>query len=134
VNFHQPVRLVNGAATYLDYPYPTPHGELALGALLQLRVGRFAVKTNWPFFSTGRYRYDDPDPMGTPVLYSARGMAVAEVQGGLEVPLGGWNMSIDLQAQSRPYRTYAWFTADAWNQVGLSLTVRYATARPRSVE
>ena len=134
VDLHQPVRLVNGVATYLDYPYPTQHRELAFGGLLELRVGRFSAKANWPFFSTGQYRADDPDPMAAPSFYPAHGMTVAEVRGGMNLPIGDWNMAIDIQSLSRPYRPYAWFTADSWTQVGLSLTVRYATASARSVE
>ena len=133
-DLHQPIQESNGVVTYLDYPYPTPHDETALGALVELHVWRAKLKTNWPVFSQGRYCYDNSNPGTAPSYYQGRDMTMAEVRAGMDVPLGNWNLTVDAEAQSRPYRPRAWFSQDAWNHFGIVLTVRYATTSSRSIQ
>ena len=134
VDLHQPIQMLNGVITYLDYPYPTPHDETALGALAEIHVWRAKFKTNWPVVSWGRYCYDNSDPGSAPSYYRGRDMTMAEVRGGVDIPLEHWNLTVDAEALSRPYRPHAWFSQDAWNHFGIVLTVRYATTSSRRTQ
>ncbi|MGC4063793.1 MAG: hypothetical protein QM784_03965 [Polyangiaceae bacterium] len=120
---HQPTQLINGIPIYTDFPYPTPQDEFSFGGLLALTVGPIRAKASWPFYSTGRYRFEDPVLGNPPIFYRAEHLTVAELSLGADFALGDTVVAtVDGALLSRPYLPGAWLTQDAWNQVGITLT------------
>ena len=130
IDYHQPVSTdsTTSILRYSDYPYPTPHSEGTWAALLELRAGPVKLKGTLPFYSQGSYRVEAPYVVSPYTYYSARWMAQSELHASLDASLSRhWGLTLDAFAFSRPYRSGAWFTNDAWNQFGLNVTLRYKT-------
>jgi hypothetical protein len=128
LDFHQPTQITNGVFRYSDYPYPTPHRELAWAALLELRISKLKLKASWPVASRGSYRVEDPYSVAPATFYEGRDMATAELRTSISSPISDeLSLTGEVFALSRPYRAYAWFTSDAWNQLGLNLVFQYRT-------
>jgi hypothetical protein len=127
IDYHQPVSVSNSLVLqYSDYPYPTPHSEGTWAGLLELHLGPAKLKGMWPLFSQGSYRVEDPYTTSPYYYYRGRFMAQAELRASCDAALSErWAMTIEAFALSRPYRSAAWFTGDAWNQFGLNFTLRY---------
>lgn len=128
IDYHQPVSTdaATGILQYSDYPYPTPHSEGSWSALSQLTWGQFQLKATWPVFSLGSYRVEDPYVTSPFFYYQSRYRAQAELSAKLDTKISdSWSLVVEAFAISRPYRTAAWFTNDAWNQFGLNLVLRY---------
>ncbi|MGC4091531.1 MAG: hypothetical protein QM756_27355 [Polyangiaceae bacterium] len=127
-DLHQASRTLNGTLRYVDYPYPTPHSEVAFGALLEFHAGPAKLKTNFPVFSDGGYRAEDPYNANAIYYYRAHGMTLATFEASVDLPLGkSYKLSVGAHAVSRPYVPYAWFSDNAWNEYGLDLSLAYRT-------
>jgi len=128
VETHQPVNVRNDTLLWIDVPYGSPHQEAAVSGLLKLSVPHAWVSAAWPMWSTSRRRVDGVNTWDDAYWYTFRNAALAEVKaGGDLVVLQRAIVGLEAKAISLPYRSYAWFTRDAWNQYGLNLTVRFST-------
>lgn len=128
VETHQPVNSRNDTLLWIDAPYGSPHEEAAVSALIRLSASRAWVSAAWPMWSTSRRRVDAVYSWDEPYWYTFRNASVAEIKaGGDFIVLQRAVVGLEAKAISLPYRSYAWFSDDAWNQYGLNLTVRFSS-------
>jgi len=79
-------------------------------------------------WSTSRRRVDGVNSWDEAYWYTFRNAALAEIKaGGDFIVLQRAVVGLEAKAISLPYRSYAWFTDDAWNQYGLELTIRFSS-------
>jgi len=128
VETHQPVNSRNDTLLWVDVPYGSPHEDAAICALLRLSTSRAWVSAAWPIWSTSRRRVDGVYSWDEPYWYTFRNASMAQLKaGGDFVVLNRAVVGFEAKAISIPYRSHAWFTGDAWNQYGLTATLRFSS-------
>ena len=128
VETHQAVNTRNDTLLWIDAPYGSPHEEAAVSALLRLSASGAWISAAWPMWSTSRRRVDGVNSWDEAYWYTFRNASMAELKAGGEiVVLKRAVVGLEAKAISIPYRSYAWFGHDAWNQYGLNFTIRFST-------
>ncbi|MCB9497342.1 MAG: hypothetical protein H6686_10705 [Fibrobacteria bacterium] len=125
---HQAVFRTGDGLQWTDAPYESPRERMVAGGLLKMSHRGAWVSTTWPIWSTERLTVENPDVPSPVYEYTQFHVAQAEVRGGYDLTVAGKAVvGMELSAVSKPYLAGAWFTGDAWNQFGATLTVRFAT-------
>jgi hypothetical protein len=125
VDMHQPTEIVNDTAVWADFPYQAPLEESVVEALLTLKAGKLVFAADCPVYSKTKMRSDNVWTNDSSYYYWTNLMAPANLSLSFEKPLSNWLVGAKLLASSRPYKSGAWFSANAWNQVGVQLTLRH---------
>lgn len=125
-DMHQPTEIVDDTARWADVPYQAPLEEFAISFLASAKVWHLTFKGNCPLYSRTKNRADDIwGQQSQRYYYWTSAMAPSSLSLGFEKPVAGWLLGAELKADSRPYKSYGWFTDKAWNQYGLTLTLKH---------
>lgn len=128
VETHQPVNHRDDTLEWVDYPYESPHEAASVSGLLRVSKGPAWISTAWPLWSTERRRVESVNLWDDAYWYTLENAAMAEIRAGGDVVVARrFSLGLEAVALSRPYAPRAWFTGDAWNSYGLTLTLRFAT-------
>ncbi|MEK7391375.1 MAG: hypothetical protein AAB214_02310 [Fibrobacterota bacterium] len=125
VDLHQPTEIVNDTAVWADFPYQAPLDESVVEALVTLKIRKLTFVADCPVYSATKMRSDNVWINDSAYYYWASLMAPANVSLAFEAPLSNWLVGAKFHASSRPYKSGAWFRGNAWNQIGIQLTLRH---------